>query len=267
MLIFVVFLALAIGYVFLIKGRINHKDLSAFQGWYYAHRGLYSTGVPENSMAAFRAAKEKGYGIELDVHLMADGNLAVIHDSSLKRITGQDVLIEDLTASDLENYRLAGTEEKIPLFSQVLDLYAGSAPLIVELKAVGANYAALSAATCNMLDSYNGAYCVESFDPRCVAWFRKHRKDVIRGQLTENFFRSKSNLPWFIKFALKHHLLNIASRPDFVACRFEDRKTISNFLCRYLWGMQGVTWTIRTKEDFDIAVREDWIPIFENFIP
>ena len=251
----------------MLRGRTGHKDLPALQGWYYAHRGLHSEGVPENSMAAFRAAKNGGYGIELDVHLMKDGTLAVIHDHSLKRTAGVDVQIEDLTCADLDNYYLEGTHERIPLFSEVLKLYAGEAPLIVELKATAKNHAALCKTTCDMLAKYNGAYCVESFDPRCVAWLRKNRKEVIRGQLTENFFRSNSKLPGVVKFLMKYNFFNVATRPDFIAYRFADRKNISNFLCRKLWGLQGVTWTIRTKEDFDTAVAEGWIPIFENFEP
>jgi len=90
---------------------------------------------------------------------------------------------------------------------------------------------------------------------------------LIRGQLTENFFRSNSKLPGIVKFVMKYNLLNVATRPDFVAYRFTDRKNISNFLCRKLWRVQGVTWTLRTKEDFDIALQENWIPIFENFEP
>ncbi len=254
-------------YVFILKGRTGHKDLPALRGWYYAHRGLHSEGIPENSMAAFRAAKEHGYGIELDVHLMKDGTLAVIHDHSLKRTAGADVQIEDLTVADLENYRLEETEERIPLFSEVLELYRGEAPLIVELKATAKNHAALCTATCDMLADYDGAYCVESFDPRCVAWLRKNRKEIIRGQLTENFFRSNSKLPGIVKFLMRYNFFNVATRPDFIAYRFADRKNISNFLCRKLWGLQGVTWTIRSKEDFDTAVAEGWIPIFENFEP
>ena len=254
-------------YIFILKGRTGHKDLPAIQGWYYAHRGLHSEGVPENSMAAFRAAKDGGYGIELDIHLLKDGALAVIHDHSLKRTAGVDVQIEDLTAADLENYHLEGTDEKIPLFSQVLELYKGEAPLIVELKATTKNHAALCEAACDMLAGYNGAYCVESFDPRCVAWLRKNRKEIIRGQLTENFFRSNSKLPSIVKFLMKYNFFNVATRPDFIAYRFADRKNVSNFLCRKLWGLQGVTWTIRSKEDFDVAVAEGWIPIFENFEP
>ena len=267
MLIGIIAVLLILLYLFILKGRTGHKGLPALRGWYYAHRGLHSIGVPENSMAAFRAAKDAGYGIELDVHLMKDGNLAVIHDSSLKRTAGADVAIEELTLPQLDDYRLEGTRERIPLFSEVLNLYKGETPLIVELKAGIKNHAALCKATCDMLDTYDGPYCIESFDPRCVAWLRKHRKDVIRGQLTENFFRSSTKLPGVLKFIMKYNLLNVFTRPDFIAYRFADRKNISNFLCRKLWGIQGVTWTITNQEDLDTAVQEYWIPIFENFKP
>lgn len=265
--VIIAIILLALLYVLMLRGRTGHKDLPALRGWYYAHRGLHSEGVPENSMAAFRAAKNAGYGIELDVHLMKDGTLAVIHDHSLLRTASVDIQIEDLTRADLDAYYLEGTQERIPLFSEVLELYAGEAPLIVELKATTKNHAALCKTTCDMLAKYNGAYCVESFDPRCVAWLRKNRKEVIRGQLTENFFRSNSKLPGVVKFLMKYNFFNVATRPDFIAYRFADRKNISNFLCRKLWGLQGVTWTIRSKEDFDTAIEEDWIPIFENIEP
>ncbi|MBR5021941.1 MAG: glycerophosphodiester phosphodiesterase [Oscillospiraceae bacterium] len=267
MSVIIAIVLLALLYILMLRGRTGHNDLPALKGWYYAHRGLYSAGIPENSMAAFRAAKDGGYGIELDVHLMKDGTLAVIHDHSLLRTAGVDIQIEDLTCVDLDNYCLEGTQERIPLFSEVLELYAGEAPLIVELKATTKNHAALCKAACDMLAGYKGAYCVESFDPRCVAWLRKNRKEIIRGQLTEDFFRSNSKLPAVMKFLMKYNFFNVATRPDFIAYRFADRKNVSNLLCRKLWGLQGVAWTIRTKEDFDTAVAEGWIPIFENFKP
>lgn len=263
----IVIVTLAILHLLCVKGRSRHKGLNALRGWYYAHRGLHSAGVPENSMAAFRAAKDAGYGIELDIHLMQDGKLAVIHDSSLKRTAGVDVIVEELTESELSNFFLDGSEEKIPLLSQVLELYKGEAPLIVELKSWKGNHAQLCKAACELMEAYNGVYCMESFDPRCVAWLRKNRSDVIRGQLTENFFRSNSRLPWILKFVMKHQLLNFLTRPDFVAYRYSDRKTLSNFLCRKLWGMQGVSWTLCSQEELDNAVREGWIPIFEGFRP
>ena len=121
-------------YLFTIRGRRGNPAMAELRKWKFAHRGLHDEKLPENSMGAFRAALENGYGIELDVHLLADGNLAVIHDSTLKRVTGAEGIVEDLVTEDLKNYHLGGTEETIPTFRELLDLYEGKAPLIVELK-------------------------------------------------------------------------------------------------------------------------------------
>ena len=267
MAILAILTVLAVAYLFVIKGRLGHKDLPALQKWYYAHRGLHAEGVPENSIGAFAAAKNAGYGIELDIHLMKDGNLAVIHDASLKRTAGADVKIENLTREDLCDYRLESTDERIPLFSDVLSLVQGEVPLIVELKSVDNNYAELCETACKLLEDYSGLYCMESFDPRCIAWLRKNRSDIVRGQLAYNLFRVDVNIPAVMKFCLRHHILNISTRPDFIAYGFADRKIPANILCRKLWGMQGVVWTIRSQKDFETACREGWIPVFENFKP
>jgi len=147
-------LIFAVLYILANRCRRNHPGLEKLRGWKYAHRGLHGEGRPENSMAAFRAALDHGYGIEFDLHLLRDGNLAVMHDSLLKRTTGREGRIEDLTTADLKNYPLEGTDETIPTFRELLDLYAGKAPLIVELKPVDGNHAALCEATCAMLDTY-----------------------------------------------------------------------------------------------------------------
>ncbi|MBQ2785335.1 MAG: glycerophosphodiester phosphodiesterase [Oscillospiraceae bacterium] len=267
-----VLLLIAVFLVFLFllsqKGRSGHEGLSALRGWNYAHRGLHSEGKPENSMAAFRAALEHGYGIEFDVHLMKDGNLAVIHDSSLRRTAGADVRIEDLSAGELSNYPLEGTVEVIPTFQQVLELCSSKAPMIIELKSVAGNFVQLSKAVCDALDGYSGSYCIESFDPRCVRWLRLNRPDVIRGQLAENFLKSKaSKLPFLLKLAMTLNLPNFYTRPDFVAYKFSDRKNLSVWLCRKIWRIQGVTWTLRDPRDHLTAVTEDWIPIFEHYNP
>jgi len=263
----IVILVLILLYLLCLRCRTGHRGLKALQGWHYAHRGLHDDTRPENSMAAFRAALDAGYGIELDVHLLADGNLAVMHDSSLKRTAGADVMIEDLTSQQLSAYRLAGTDQSIPLFREVLELFSGKAPLIVELKTAKNNHAALCEAACRMLDEYEGPFCVESFDPRCVLWLKKHRPDIVRGQLAENFLHSKSPVPWILKFIMTHQLGNFLLLPDFVAYRFADRKNLGNFLVRKLWGVQPVSWTIKSQEDLDIAVKEGYLGIFEGFLP
>ena len=261
-----VLLLLCILYLLAIRGRKGHPGLKDLQGWSYAHRGLHREGVPENSMAAFRDALDGGYGIELDVHLLKDGNLAIMHDADLFRTTGCQGKMEELTTADLENYHLDGTDQTIPTLRQVLDLSDGKAPMVVELKVSGNNYAALTEAACKMLDDYNGVYCLESFDPRCLLWLKKNRPDLIRGQLSENYFVTKNKLPFILKLILSKNLGNFLTKPDFVAYRYRDRKsTLSNRLC--LRRMTGVSWTITSQEEFDIAVEEGWIPIFEGFHP
>lgn len=268
MTIFLIILGCVLLFYFLsLSGRRNHPGLQALRGWAYAHRGLHGNGAPENSMKAFRRAKKAGYGIELDIHLLKDGNLAVMHDSLLARTTGAQGRIEDLTTQQLPDYKLEGTEETIPTFQEVLDLFAGSAPLIVELKEVG-NCADLCEAACRMLDNYKGPYCLESFDPRCVKWLKDHRPDLIRGQLAENYFKTKnSKLPGILKFVLGNLMLNFRTKPDFVAYKYADRKMLSFQLCRKVWGQQTALWTIKSQEDFDIAVKQNALPIFEGFTP
>ena len=261
--------AIALGgaYILSTQGRTGHPGLAALKGWSYAHRGLHDAARPENSMAAFRAALEQGYGIELDIHLMKDGKLAVIHDCSLKRTAGADVNITDLTEEELAGYPLNGTEERIPLFRDVLALYAGKAPLIIELKADGNNHKELVAAAVQAMEGYEGPYCMESFDPRCVHELKTHYPHIIRGQLTEDYFATDSTLHPALKWVLKNQALNFLTQPDFVAYRFRDRNTLSNALVRNFWGVTGVTWTLKTKEEYEAAVAGGWLPIFENFTP
>lgn len=263
-----IILLLAVLFALSLMGRTGHPGLPELRTWVYAHRGLHGKGVPENSMHAFELALQKGYGIELDVHLMSDGGLAVIHDSKLERTTGAQGCIEDLTTADLENYHLEGTWESIPQFQQVLELFAGKAPLIIELKAERGNHAALCQAVCQALEGYQGPYCIESFDPRCILWLHKNRPDIIRGQLSQNFLKDKSsNLPWILRFVLTNLMLNFLTQPDFVAYNFQDRSGLAPKLCQKLWSVQSVVWTLRCQQEHDAAVAEDRIPIFEYYQP
>ena len=254
-------------YVLATRCRKGHPGLSDLRGWRYAHRGLHGNGAPENSMEAFRRALDRGYGMELDIHLLKDGSLAVLHDHSLQRTAGVDAVIEDLTAGELPNYRLEGTEETVPLFSQVLSLVDGKVPLIVELKSTAQNFAALCEAATRMLDGYQGIYCIESFDPRCIGWLKKHRPDIVRGQLAENFFRTGGKMNPVLKALMSWQLTHFLTLPDFVAFKYRDRKNLGTFLSRKLWGAQGVSWTLKSQQELDTAENEGWIPIFEDFQP
>ena len=248
----------------------RRRDWKKLRGWRYAHRGFHDKPrIPENSLPAFKRAVQCGFGAELDVHLMKDGHLAVIHDASLKRTAGADVLVEDLTAEELRQYTLEGTEYHIPLLEEVLPIFAGKAPLIIELKAERGNADALTAATCALLDKYKGKYMVESFDPRCLMWLWHNRPQVLRGQLSENFLRhgDGANLPGVVRWVLGNLLMNSWTRPDFIAYRFEDRSSLSLKLCRGVYRAQEASWTIRDRADMDAAEAAGCLVIFECFDP
>ena len=266
-------LLLAAGYLLMLRGRRRPPDAGDFSGWVFAHRGCYDpTGaapVPENSCAAFRLAREKGRGVELDVHLLADGGLAVLHDSDLSRMTGRAGTVEALTAGQLADCHLAGTGETIPLLGQVLDILGGQVPMILELKTKGDNAAALCSAVCDALADYAGPYCMESFDPRVVLWLRRHRPDILRGQLAKKM--TPAGRPrWLgrlVAFCGSFLVANCVTRPDFIAYQYADRGNLSNRLCLRVWGMQGVSWTLHNQQELDTARREGLWPIYEGFEP
>ena len=253
-----------------LQCRKNHPGLKTLSAFRYAHRGLHDKpSIPENSLAAFRRARDSFFGVELDVHLMADGNLAVIHDSSLLRTAGVDVAIEDLTKADLERFRLEGTDERIPLLGEVLSLFEGRTPLIVELKAERGNHDALTAAAVAELDRYRVAYCIESFDPRCLLWLKRNRDEIVRGQLSEKFLRhgDGGGQSRAVLWALGNLLTNFLTRPDFIAYRFSDRKCLAVRLCRKLYRVKEFSWTITARHQMVQAEEAGCGVIFEQFDP
>ncbi len=265
-IVLAVILLLGILWIMLIAGRTSNKDTEKFTGIRYAHRGLHREGIPENSLAAFKAAVEKGYAIELDVHLLKDGYIAVMHDDTLLRTTGAEGQIEDLTRAELKNYRLEGTEEHIPTFSEVLELVDGKVPLLIEVK-TGKNNPSLCSALMWELRDYKGLYCIESFDPRCVRWFKKNCPSVVRGQLADNFFKNKGNLSFPFRFVLSLLILNSVTQPDFVAFNHKERNFLSNRISKDFWNVKGFCWTVKSERQMKRAEKKGYTVIFEDFEP
>ncbi|MEG1863267.1 MAG: glycerophosphodiester phosphodiesterase family protein [Oscillospiraceae bacterium] len=267
-IVVIVIILIILLYLFCLKGRNGNENLIKFQGVLFSHRGCYEKGsIPENSLGAFRRSVENGFGAELDVHLLKDGTLGVIHDSDLKRITGREGVVEDLSREELKNCFLEGTKETIPVFEEVLKIFSEKTPLIVELKSYKGNSHQLCCKVAEMLDEYKGDYCIESFDPRCVEWFKKNRPSVMRGQLSADFLHHKSGKGFWADFALTYLIGNLFTRPDFIAYNFSSRGNLSNVICKKLFKITGVSWTIRTQEELDTAINEGNIPIFEGFTP
>ena len=271
LLILLILLVLAEIFALLTVCRRGHSYWKMLRQYRYAHRGYHGKDLgPENSLKAYREAIRRGFGVELDVHLMKDGHLAVIHDASLRRTAGADVLAEDLTAAELKQYRLDGTEEEIPLLEEVLPLFQESGlPLVVELKAERGNHDALAEAACAVLDEFRVLYCIESFDPRCIRWLKKHRPEIVRGQLSENFLRhgDGGNMPKALLWALGNLLTNCLAKPDFIAYRFSDRNNFCLRWCRWFYKVQEINWTITKKEEMQEAESAGNLVIFQDFDP
>ena len=255
-------------WVLLLRPRRNQPGWEKLGTARYAHRGLHNAaGVPENSMAAFRRAVDHGFGAELDVHLMADGNLAVVHDSDLTRVCGKRVFVEDLTAGELADYPLMGTEERIPLLQDVLTLFEGKTPLVIELKVERGDADDLTDAVMAALAGWNGLYCIESFHPAVLLRLKEKYPRVLRGQLSEDFLKSGegSDLTLPVRFALTHLLTTGLTRPDFIAYKWQDRDNISLRLMKKLYGVHEAGWTVRDRETLERLEADGVTPIFENF--
>ncbi|MCK4776024.1 MAG: glycerophosphodiester phosphodiesterase, partial [Candidatus Krumholzibacteria bacterium] len=140
-----------------------------------AHRGLHDadTGVPENSLAAFEAARDAGYPIELDVRPLRDGEVAVFHDEDLERLTGRAAQLENQDSTSIKSFQLAGTDQTIPLLTEAFDVIGGRVPLLIELKNFGIP-GRLETAVRAALQSYNGRFAVQSFNPFSMGWFKAH---------------------------------------------------------------------------------------------
>ena len=260
-------LVLFIAWVLMIKpSGQKHTLESEIKKFDYAHRGLHSkkNHIPENSMAAFRIAIEGGYGIELDLHLNADGSLAVIHDTSLKRTAGVAVDITALTDKETKSYPLDSSTELIPFFDEVLVEVSGRVPLLVELKIDSNNHKEICDKTIKSLADYKGIYAIQSFDPRVVRYLRKRYPEVMRGQLAGYMRKNGDALKLFLDFGLRNLLTNFLTKPHFIAYRVQDTHSPSMALCRKLYKPFELNWTCRKKEQTDIARKNGAIPIFEG---
>ncbi|NLN65619.1 MAG: glycerophosphodiester phosphodiesterase [Clostridiaceae bacterium] len=244
----------------------NSKRFKGFPMPFFAHRGLHGDGIPENSIAAFRKARQKGLGVELDVRLTLDNKLVVFHDDDLKRLCGEPYSVEQLKYDDLKKFSLSGTEEKIPLFEEVLKVLEGM-PVICEIKSLpGDAVGEVCEAVCRHIAEYNGFVCIESFNPYVVQWFAKNRPDLIRGQLSMNFMPTKKALPVIQAFLMTNLLVNVLGRPDFIAYRHTD-DSVGFFLCRKIFKPVCAAWTICSEKEKKAANLKYQAIIFEKFHP
>lgn len=241
----------------------------------YAHRGLHDnkSEAPENSMAAFKLAVESGYGIECDVQLSKDGVPVIFHDFTLERVArnedGTPVVgkVIDYTYDELLNFKLLDSNERIPKFEDFLELVGGKVPLIIELK-IELKDLSVCPKVRDLLRDYKGVYCIESFNPLGLMWYKRNDPTVMRGQLSDEFCKEKpEEFKGILYFALTYLLLNVFAKPDFIAFNHKYPHNASLWLCRHLYKNVAAAWTIKSEEELARAKKNFDIYIFDSFIP
>jgi glycerophosphoryl diester phosphodiesterase len=224
-----------------------------------AHRGLHDVadGRPENSMAATRAAIERGYGVEVDLQISKDGVPMVFHDYSLERLTDEMGAVTQRTAKELGAIQLKGGDEGIPTLEEFLKLVDGRVPLLVEIKdqdgALGPNVGALEQAACSILNGYDGASALMSFNPHAIAKCAEFAPNIPRGLVTGAFLAKK----WL--FVPEGRRVELAGIPDYdrVGACFISHHVMhledAVVTYRKQQGAAILCWTVRTAMIEEVA--------------
>ena len=222
-----------------------------------AHRGLHNELYGENSMPAYQNAIKNGYPIEMDIQISKDGVLLCFHDDNLKRVTGKDALINDLTYEEIQKLDILGLGQKIPTFEEFLKLVNGQVPLMIELKRQKSKQYDIARLVVDALKDYKGEFVIQSFDPFVMLNVKKYAPNILRGQL--GGVPEKGELP-FVQYAVvKHMFFNFLVKPDYI-----------NY---YLYHMPinkkipTVCWTVRTPNDLQKAKDLKVNFVFESVNP
>ena len=226
-----------------------------------AHRGLHDDILPENSIPAFRAALERGFNIEIDVHLSSDGHLVVFHDDNLKRVCGVDKKVRKCTLEELRTMRLKGTENTIPTFDEFLALVDGKVGILCEIKGLNPYDNRISAAVCERLKTYVGKIALQSFNYGAVRYCRQHT-DLPCGQLCTWQNPSTTGRSHLTDFMGKLWI-NKLSKPHFIA--YDVRALEDNpYIVKARKSLPVITWTVDSAEKLARAEKYADNIIFEH---
>lgn len=220
-----------------------------------AHRGLHdlARGRPENSVAAFRAALDAGYGIELDVQVSRDGEAMVFHDEELERLTAETGPVNLRSAAQLSAIPLRGATEGIPTLMEVLDLVDGRCPVLIEIKDqsgdLGTSEGALERAVLSALSTYEGPAAVMSFNPHPIAAIRDAAPEIAAGLVTDDF----NDPAWGFVPAARRAALQDLKDTEALGLEFisHNRSDLDNPAVARLkkHGLAILCWTIRSETE------------------
>lgn len=226
-----------------------------------AHRGLHKPGtaLEENTVAAVRAAVERGLAVEVDVRTTADDIVVVYHDETMERLTDFDAPVAKWGFQQIRKYNVGNSGAPIPSLPDVMDVVAGQVPIFIEIKSPGPgkDIQKVCAGVRHCFEGYAGPVAVMSFDPRIVAWFKnympKYARGVVVGREALLDWRNRLLIPFWLR----------KTKPDFIAC---DVNLLPNSFCAK-WRKKGkplLTWTVKEQHMVPIAKEHADALIFEQ---
>ncbi|QUL37498.1 glycerophosphodiester phosphodiesterase family protein [Erythrobacter sp. JK5] len=210
--------------------------------WEYAHRGLHSDSVPENSLEGARLAIAAGMGVECDIQRSRDDHPMVFHDWELRRLTGAEGLTEGSTAAELRQVRYLGSAESPATLADLLQLVEGKVPILIEIKSKrGYDVERSCLRVRDALARYSGMHAVMSFDPRVARWFRRHSPSTPCGLVMREDEHGYTQKAWQRRLALR------IAKPDFLA--YHILALPSRWVARLRAnGLPILTWTVSTPD-------------------
>lgn len=234
-----------------------------------AHRGLHdrSTGITENSISAVRAAMGAGLAVEVDLQCAADRMPIVFHDATLDRLTAETGDVAARSVEALAQIPLRDSADCILSLPALLSLVNGHVPLILEVKSTWTREGTFENNIAKLLESYSGPVAVMSFDPHCIAAFRQAAPNLPRGLIADRFDDPDhwSQLSFWRRFAMRNLLTAAIARPNFIAYDIDALPAVAPLAARFLFGLPLLTWTVKTEEQRDRALRYADAMIFEGF--
>lgn len=218
----------------------GNMKLNDLKGLYIAHRGIQTNQTIENTLPAFSLALDKNVPIELDIHILKDGNLVVYHDDNLKRLMNINRNIDSYIYDELKQLTFPNTNTHIPLFKEVLDLVNKKEMIVIEIKRTNImSYQEYCRKIVSILEKYSGDFVIKSFDVRIVHWFL-HHTNYITGLLIAN--RKNS----YYDFLMQRRILIACLKPNFISVNdsIVSSKMVQNFRKKN----PVLVWTIRNME-------------------
>lgn len=245
-----------------------------------AHRGLHGApgrGAIENTMPAFRAARDRGFAIECDIRPARHGLPVVFHDAELDRLVTGTGPVARLTGAEFANVRFRDAPaETIPTLADLLALTGAETPLLVEVKSewLPPDHAFLTEVA-RLASAHHGPIALMSFDPSVMTVLKELAPAVPRGIVSGNYLAAAHGDDHWWEHIISHeraerltHLLESGpAEPSFYAY---DVKALPTHVTRYVREVQHLplfTWTVRNDADLNNARRFADAPIFEGFLP